>query len=55
MPQVSDEGRDGSGIIDLRKMHLNGMEDEEDSVGHFEMWWKNHFIEKSFEDDEAGL
>ena len=52
MPNVVDEGRSANDFIDLRKIHLGLTEDEEDdNFQHFEMWWKQHFTERSFEEE----
>ena len=52
-PHVTDKGRDGSDLIDLRKIHLAGMDnDDESSLECFEVWWKEHFSEQSFEEHE---
>ena len=52
-PHVADKGRDGSDLIDLRKIHLVGMDGgDEISLQHFEVWWKEHFLEQSFEVQE---
>ncbi|XP_068699228.1 uncharacterized protein [Montipora foliosa] len=54
MPHVVDEGRDASDYIDLRKIHVESVNhDDEDSVRNFEQWWKEHFTEKSFNKDEG--
>ena len=54
MPNVADEGRDGSNIIDLRKIHLDVTDnDSENIMERFEHWWKTHFVEKSFEEDDV--
>ena len=52
MPNVVDEGRSANDFIDLRKIHLGVTDDEEDdNLQHFEMWWKQHFTERSFEEE----
>ena len=52
MPNVVDEGRSANDFIDLRKIHLGLTEDDEDdNLPHFEMWWKQHFTERSFEEE----
>ena len=52
MPNVVDEGRSANDFIDLRKIHLGLTEDDEDdNLQHFEMWWKQHFTERSFEEE----
>ena len=52
MPNVVDEGRSANDFIDLRKIHLGMTDDEEDdNLQHFEMWWKQHFTERSFEEE----
>ena len=52
MPNVVDEGRNANDFIDLRKIHLGMTDDEEDdNLQHFEMWWKQHFTERSFEEE----
>ena len=56
MPNVVDEGRSANDFIDLRKIHLGLTEDEEDdNLQHFEMWWKQHFTERSFEEEKEKL
>ena len=52
MPNVVDEGRSANDFIDLRKIHLGMTDDEEDdNLQHFELWWKQHFTERSFEEE----
>ena len=52
MPNVVDEGRGANDFIDLRKIHLGMTDDEEDdNLQHFELWWKQHFTERSFEEE----
>ena len=52
MPNVVDEGRSANDFIDLRKIHLGLTDDDEDdNLQHFEMWWKQHFTERSFEEE----
>ena len=52
MPNVVDKGRDGSDLIDLRKIHLDGSDNDDDArMKNFELWWKEHFTEKSFEEE----
>ena len=52
MPNVVDEGRNANDFIDLRKIHLGMKDDEEDdNLQHFELWWKQHFTERSFEEE----
>ena len=52
MPNVVDEGRNANDFIDLRKIHLGMTDDEEDdNLQHFELWWKQHFTERSFEEE----
>ena len=52
IPNVVDEGRSANDLIDLRKIHLGLTDDEEDdNLQHFEMWWKQHFTERSFEEE----
>ena len=56
MPNVVDEGRNANDFIDLRKIHLGMTDDEEDdNLQHFEMWWKQHFTERSFEEEKEKL
>ena len=56
MPNVVDEGRSANDFIDLRKIHLGMTDDEEDdNLQHFEMWWKQHFTERSFEEEKEKL
>ena len=56
MPNVVDEGRSANDFIDLRKIHLGLTEDDEDdNLQHFEMWWKQHFTERSFEEEKEKL
>ena len=56
MPNVVDEGRGANDFIDLRKIHLGMTGDDEDdnllNLQHFEMWWKQHFTERSFEEEK---
>ena len=56
MPNVVDEGRGANDFIDLRKIHLGMTDDEEDdNLQHFELWWKQHFTERSFEEEKEKL
>ena len=56
MPNVVDEGRNANDFIDLRKIHLGMTDDEEDdNLQHFELWWKQHFTERSFEEEKEKL
>ena len=56
MPNVVDEGRSANDFIDLRKIHLGMTDDEEDdNLQHFELWWKQHFTERSFEEEKEKL
>ena len=56
MPNVVDEGRNANDFIDLRKIHLGLTDDDEDdNLPHFEMWWKQHFTERSFEEEREKL
>ena len=56
MPNVVDEGRSANDFIDLRKIHLGVTDDEEDdNLQHFELWWKQHFTERSFEEEKEKL
>ena len=56
MPNVVDEGRSANDFIDLRKIHLGMTDDgEDDNLQHFEMWWKQHFTERSFEEEKEKL
>ena len=58
MPNVVDEGRarGANDFIDLRKIHLGMTDDEEDdNLQHFELWWKQHFTQRSFEEEKEKL
>ena len=56
MPNVVDEGRNANDFIDLRKIHLGMTDDEEDdNLQHFELWWKQHFTQRSFEEEKEKL
>ena len=56
MPNVIDEGRSANDYIDLRKIHLGTDDDDEDNnLQRFELWWKEHFTEKPFEQDAEKL
>ena len=56
MPNVVDEGRNANDFIDLRKIHLGLTDDDEDdNLPHFEMWWKQHFTKRSFEEEREKL
>ena len=55
MPNVVDEGRSANDFIDLRKIYLGMTDDEDDNLPHFEMWWKQHFTERSFEEEKEKL
>ena len=56
LSNVVDEGRGANDFIDLRKIHLGMTGDDEDdnllNLQHFEMWWKQHFTERSFEEEK---
>ena len=56
MPNVIDEGRSANDYFDLRKIHLGTDDDDDDNnLQRFELWWKEHFTEKPFEQDAEKL